>query len=53
MIGFPLKFAFGVAAIGGVFALLLVLRLLYRARFRYFSYYVWTLAAVVAWNATR
>jgi undecaprenyl-diphosphatase len=49
----PIIIGFGVAAIAGVFALLLVLRLLYRARFRYFSYYVWTLAAVVAWNALR
>jgi undecaprenyl-diphosphatase len=49
----PIFVGFAVAAIAGVFALLLVLRLLYRARFRYFSYYVWTLAAVVAWNALR
>jgi undecaprenyl-diphosphatase len=49
----PIVIGFGVAAIAGVFALMLVLRLLYRARFRYFSYYVWTLAAVVAWNSTR
>jgi undecaprenyl-diphosphatase len=49
----PIFIGFGVAAIAGVFALLLVLRLLYRARFRYFSYYVWTLAVVVAWNALR
>jgi undecaprenyl-diphosphatase len=49
----PILIGFGVAAIAGIFALLLVLRLLYRARFRYFSYYVWTLAAVVAWNALR
>ena len=38
---------FIVAAAVGVGALLLVLHLLYRARFRYFSYYVWTLAAAV------
>jgi undecaprenyl-diphosphatase len=47
----PILIGFSVAAIAGVFALMLVLRLLYRARFRYFSYYVWALAAVVAWNS--
>ena len=37
-----------VAAGVGILALYLVLHLLYRARFRYFAYYVWLLAAVVA-----
>jgi undecaprenyl pyrophosphate phosphatase UppP len=49
----PLLVGFGVAAVAGIFALMLVLRLLYRARFRYFSYYVWALAALVGWNALR
>jgi undecaprenyl-diphosphatase len=49
----PILVGFVVAAVAGIFALMLVLKLLYRARFRYFSYYVWTLAAVVAWNAIR
>jgi len=49
----PILVGFVVAAIVGVFALQLVLRLLYRARFRYFSYYVWALALFVAWNAWR
>lgn len=39
---------FVVAAVVGVFALKLVVSLLYRARFRYFSYYVWVLAILVA-----
>jgi len=44
---------FIVAAIVGIGALTLVLKLLYSARFRYFSYYVWVLAVVVvvaAWQ---
>lgn len=47
----PAVFAVGfvVSAVVGIGALLLVLRLLYAARFRYFSYYVWALAAVVVW----
>jgi undecaprenyl-diphosphatase len=49
----PIAVGFVVAAVTGVFALMLVLRLLYRARFRYFSYYVWALAAVIAWNVLR
>jgi undecaprenyl-diphosphatase len=49
----PLLVGFGVAAVAGIFALMLVLRLLYRARFRYFSYYVWALAALVGWSALR
>lgn len=43
----PLMVGFGVAALVGVGALYVVLHLLYRARFRFFSYYVWCLAAVV------
>jgi undecaprenyl-diphosphatase len=38
---------FAVAALVGIVALKLVLAALYRARFRYFAYYVWVLAAVV------
>ena len=43
----PSAYALGfvVAAVVGAAALALVLHLLYRARFRYFSYYVWALAA--------
>jgi undecaprenyl-diphosphatase len=44
----PLVVGFVVAALVGIFALKVVLRLLYRARFRYFSYYVWGLAALIA-----
>jgi undecaprenyl-diphosphatase len=44
----PLLVGFVVAALVGIFALKVVLRLLYRARFRYFSYYVWGLAALIA-----
>jgi undecaprenyl-diphosphatase len=43
----PLAVGFVVAAVVGIFALKVVLRLLYRARFRYFSYYVWALAIVI------
>jgi undecaprenyl-diphosphatase len=43
----PLLIGFMVAAVVGIFALQLVLKLLYRARFRYFSFYVWALAAVI------
>jgi undecaprenyl-diphosphatase len=47
-IGFPaLVIGFVVAAVVGTYALRLVLVLLYRARLRYFSYYVWTVAAGV------
>jgi undecaprenyl-diphosphatase len=49
----PILVGFIVAAIVGIFALQLVLKLLYRARFRYFSFYVWALAIVVAWSAHR
>ncbi|CAN5524815.1 undecaprenyl-diphosphate phosphatase [soil metagenome] len=40
---------FLVAAIVGIGALMVVLKLLYAARFRYFSYYVWLLAAGILW----
>lgn len=43
----PLITAFVVAAVVGTFSLLLVLKLLYKARLRYFSYYVWALAALI------
>lgn len=49
----PIAVGFVVSAIVGVFALKVVLKLLYRARFRYFSFYVWALALVVAWSAYR
>ncbi len=39
---------FLVAAIIGIIALKLVITLLYQAKFRFFSYYVWALAVVVA-----
>lgn len=38
---------FWVAALVGIAALIVVLKLLYAARFRIFSFYVWALAAVV------
>jgi len=43
----PLVVGFAVAAVVGIGALALVLRLLYRARFRFFSYYVWGLALLI------
>lgn len=43
----PLVTASLAAAVVGIGALHVVLHLLYRARFRFFSYYVWALAAVV------
>ncbi|YAF97180.1 MAG: undecaprenyl-diphosphate phosphatase [Nodularia sp. CChRGM 3473] len=46
----PLTVGFVVSAIVGIGALQLVLKLLYRARFRYFSYYLWVLAVIVAWG---
>jgi undecaprenyl-diphosphatase len=46
----PLIVGFIVAAVVGVASLYLVITLLYRARFRYFSYYIWGLAAFVALN---
>jgi len=39
---------FTVSAVVGIGALMLVITLLYKARFRLFSYYVWMLAAFVA-----
>ena len=41
--------AFVVSAASGCVALWLVLKLLYRARFRVFAIYVWMLAALVVW----
>ncbi len=43
---------FAVAAIVGTFALKLVVTLLYRAKFRYFAYYVWALAVFVVATVT-
>jgi len=43
-----LSIGFVVAAAVGIVALQLVLHLLYRTRFRYFSYYLWILAAAIA-----
>jgi undecaprenyl-diphosphatase len=43
----PMVVGFVVAALVGIVALRIVLRLLYRARFRFFSYYVWALAAFI------
>lgn len=43
----PLVTGFVVAAVVGTLSLMLVLRLLYRARLRYFSYYVWALALLI------
>lgn len=48
-VGFlPLSVGFIVSAIVGIFALKVVIHLLYKAQFRVFSYYVWILAIVVA-----
>jgi undecaprenyl-diphosphatase len=49
----PLAVGFAVAALVGIVALRLVLGLLYRAKFRFFAYYVWTLAAIVLFLTTR
>lgn len=43
----PLAVAFVVSAVVGVYALRFVLALLYRARLRYFSYYLWALSVLV------
>lgn len=43
----PLFVGFVVSAIVGIFALQMVLNLLYRAKFRYFSYYLWALSIAV------
>lgn len=45
----PYAIAFVVSAAAGCVALWLVLKLLYRARFRVFAIYVWVLAALVVW----
>ncbi len=42
-----LAIGFVVAALVGIFALYIVITLLYRAKFRFFSYYVWTLAGII------
>lgn len=42
-----LVIGFVVAALVGIFALYIVISLLYRAKFRFFSYYVWTLAGII------
>lgn len=47
----PLFIGFLVAAVVGIVALQIVLNFLYKARFRYFSYYLWILAIIVAWGA--
>jgi undecaprenyl-diphosphatase len=47
----PVAVGFVVSAVVGVFALTVVLRLLYKARFRVFSFYVWALALFVAWRS--
>lgn len=49
----PMLIGTVVAALVGIVALRLVLALLYRAKFRYFSYYVWFLAIVVAVSSLR
>ncbi|AFZ47543.1 Undecaprenyl-diphosphatase [Cyanobacterium stanieri PCC 7202] len=46
----PLTIGFIVSAIVGVFALQIVLNFLYRAKFRYFSFYLWILAIIVAFG---
>jgi len=48
-----LAIGFLVSALVGIGALKLVLKLLYKAKFRYFSYYVWVLAAVVFISSLR
>ena len=45
--------AFTVSAIVGIFALKIVIHLLYKAQFRVFSYYLWLLAAGVAYTSIR
>ncbi len=46
-----LLIGFSVAALIGIAALYLVLNLLYDAKFRFFSYYVWILAAIIAFTS--
>ena len=45
-----LAIGFVVAAVVGIFALKLVVLLLYRARLRVFSFYLWALAGLVAFG---
>ncbi|QDZ40891.1 undecaprenyl-diphosphate phosphatase [Euhalothece natronophila Z-M001] len=53
-IGFlPMFIGFVVSAIVGIFALYLVVILLYKAKFRFFSFYVWALAVIVAIGSFR
>jgi len=44
---------FTVSAIAGIFALKIVIHLLYKAQFRVFSYYLWLLAAGVAYTSIK
>lgn len=44
---------FWTAALVGAIALKLVLIVFYQARMRYFAYYVWALAIIVAWQVLR
>ncbi len=46
----PMLVATAVAAVTGIFALKIVLSLLYRARFRIFAFYLWMFAAVVLYT---
>jgi undecaprenyl-diphosphatase len=50
---FPLTVGFIVSALVGIVALQVVLNFLYKAKFRYFSYYLWIVAIVVGWGAWR
>ncbi len=43
----PITVGFIVSAVVGMIALYIVLTLLYKAKFRFFSYYVWTVAVLV------
>jgi len=49
----PLTVGFIVSALVGIVALQVVLNFLYKAKFRYFSYYLWIVAIVVGWGAWR
>ncbi|TVQ35141.1 MAG: undecaprenyl-diphosphate phosphatase [Geminicoccaceae bacterium] len=46
----PLLVGFLVSAVVGIYALKLVLALLYRARLKVFSFYIWTFAALIAFG---
>ncbi|MEX2502614.1 MAG: undecaprenyl-diphosphate phosphatase [Trueperaceae bacterium] len=48
----PMAIGFAVAAVVGAFALWAVMRILLAARFRWFAYYVWAVAAVVLITGT-